>query len=129
MAQVKIYGIGTVLSEKREALSNAIHESAMKALGLPENKRFHRFITLDEKSFIYPSDRSSNYTIIEFSIFEGRSADTKKKLINTLYSKINDQVGIEPQNLEITIFETPMSNWGIRGVPGDELNLNYKVNT
>ena len=129
MAQVKIYGIGTVLSEKREALSNAIHESAMKALGLPENKRFHRFITLDEKSFIYPSDRSNNYTIIEFSIFEGRTADTKKKLINTLYSKINDQVGIEPQNLEITIFETPMSNWGIRGVPGDELNLNYKVNT
>ncbi|APF21976.1 putative transglutaminase-like protein [Clostridium butyricum] len=33
-----------------------------------------------------------------------------------------------PNDVEITIFETPNYNWGIRGVPGDELGLNYKVN-
>ncbi|OAD23186.1 transglutaminase-like protein [Candidatus Thiomargarita nelsonii] len=36
-------------------------------------------------------------------------------------------MGIEPQDIEITLFETPMSNWGIQGMPGDELALNYKV--
>ena len=29
--------------------------------------------------------------------------------------------------VEITIYETPRGNWGIRGVPGDELMLGYKV--
>jgi phenylpyruvate tautomerase PptA (4-oxalocrotonate tautomerase family) len=127
MAQVKIYGLKNSLSEKKESLSKAVHESLMEAFGLPENKRFHRYLLLEEEDFKYPSDRSKNYTIIEFSIFEGRSTDAKKQLIKLLYSKIKEQVGIEEQDVEITIFETPMFNWGIRGMPGDELALSYKV--
>jgi phenylpyruvate tautomerase PptA (4-oxalocrotonate tautomerase family) len=127
MAQVKIYGLKGSLSEKRECLSNTIHESLMEAFGLPKNKKFQRFIMLDENDFIYPTDRSIEYTIIELSIFEGRSVETKKKLINLLIQKIGLQSGIQKQDIEITIFETPMANWGIRGMPGDELKLNYKV--
>jgi len=127
VAQVKIYGLEGSLAKHKESLSKSIHESLMEAFGLPENKMFHRFIMLDEENFKYPDDRSSNYTIIELSIFEGRSIETKKQLINLLYEKINKQTGIEENDIEITIFETPMSNWGIRGMPGDELALNYKV--
>ncbi len=127
MAQVKIYGLEDSLTKNKEGLSKSIHESLMGAFGLPENKMFHRFIMLDKENFKYPDDRSSNYTIIELSIFEGRSIEAKKQLINLLYEKINKLTGIEENDIEITIFETPMSNWGIRGMPGDELALNYKV--
>ena len=127
MAQVKIYGLEGELTKKRERLSKSIHESLMEAFGLPENKMFHRFIPLQKENFKYHSDRSSNYTIIELSIFEGRSIEIKKHLINLLYEKISNQAGIEASDIEITIFETPMTNWGIRGVPGDELALNYEV--
>ena len=127
MAQVKIYGLEGSLAKHKESLSKSVHESLMEAFGLPENKMFHRFIMLDKENFKYPDDRSSNYTIIELSIFEGRSIETKKQLINLLYEKINKQTGIEKNDIEITIFETPMSNWGIRGMLGDELALNYKV--
>ncbi|MDF1688382.1 MAG: tautomerase family protein [Cycloclasticus sp.] len=127
MAQVKIYGLKSSLATKKEYLSKAIHESLMEAFGLPENKRFHRYILLNEDEFFYPDDRSHEYTIIELSIFEGRSIETKKELINLLFTKVNQYAGIDSQNLEITIFETPMSSWGIRGMPGDELALNYKV--
>ena len=99
----------------------------MDAFGLPENKRFQRFIALDPDDFQFPADRSENYTIIEFSIFEGRSVEAKKALIRLLFEKAETQAGISPQDLEITIFETPMSNWGIRGLPTDELTLNYQV--
>ena len=127
MAQVKIYGLKDALTKNRKMLSKSIHESLMEAFGLPENKMFHRFIPLDKEDFKYPSDRSNNYTIIELSIFEGRSIETKKHLINLLYEKISKHTGIEENDIEVTIFETPMSNWGIRGMPGDELALNYKV--
>lgn len=127
MAQVKIYGIASVLSKKKILISKAIHESLMEAFGLPKNKLFHRFIPLDGDDFIYPSDRTKKYTIIELSIFEGRSVTTKKQLINLLFEKIKKYANIEVQDVEITIFETPMSNWGIRGMPADELALNYKV--
>jgi phenylpyruvate tautomerase PptA (4-oxalocrotonate tautomerase family) len=127
MAQVKIYGSKTSLLENREALSQAIHKSLMEVLGLPEEKKFQRFIALDNGEFIYPSDRSDSYTIIELSMFEGRSESSKKKLINQLYSNISEHASINAQDIEITIFETPMANWGIRGMPADELKLNYTV--
>ena len=127
MAQVKIYGLRSSLTQIREQLSGAIHEALMESFGLPENKKFHRYILLDEDDFQYPPDRSNQYTIIELSIFEGRSIEAKKKLINLLFYKIESQVGIDKQDIEITFFETPMSNWGIRGLPGDELALTYKV--
>ena len=127
MAQVKIYGLKTSLEAKKENLSKAIHESLMEVFGLPESKRFHRYIFLNEGDFFYPDDRSQAYTIIELSIFEGRSVEAKKELIKSIFSKVKQYTGIDNQDVEITIFETPMSNWGIRGMPGDELALNYKV--
>jgi phenylpyruvate tautomerase PptA (4-oxalocrotonate tautomerase family) len=128
MPQVKVYGLRENIEPKRFALSHAIHGALMGAIGTPEQKRFQRFIILEPEDFIFPSDRSNDYTIIEISMFEGRSREVKKNLIRLLYQKIIETTDIKPQDLEITIFETPRSNWGIRGMPGDELELNYQVN-
>jgi phenylpyruvate tautomerase PptA (4-oxalocrotonate tautomerase family) len=127
MAQVKIYGLRSSLAQKRDILSKAIHESLMEVFDLPENKRFHRYMLLDEEDFTYPPDRSDQYTIIELSIFEGRSVEAKKQLIKLLFSKLKEQAGLEEQDVEITLFETPLSNWSICGMPGDELALNYEI--
>ena len=127
MTQIKIFGLKSNLAKNTEALSSAIHSAVMKALSYPPNKKFHRFISLDKNEFFYPSDRSENYTIIEISMFEGRSMESKKELIKLIFANIDRQVGIKPQDIEITIFETPRHNWGIRGMSGDELSLNYKV--
>lgn len=99
----------------------------MEALQLPPEKRFHRFILLDEADFYFPAERSAKYTILEISMFEGRSVETRKALIRQLFSRLSEEFSLSPADLEITIFETPRQNWGIRGVPGDELSLNYRV--
>ena len=122
MPQIKIYGLQSNIEPKRFALSQAIHAALTAALGTPENKKFQRFIVLEPEIFIYPSDRTSNYTIIEIIMFAGRPQDTKKKLIQLLYEKIQQTTDIMPQDLEITILEAPPANWGVRGIPGDELN-------
>jgi len=53
--------------------------------------------------------------------------ETKKQLITHLIQNIHEKLNISLTDIEITIFETPKHNWGIRGLPGDELVLNYKV--
>jgi 4-oxalocrotonate tautomerase family enzyme len=75
----------------------------------------------------YPPGRSERYTIIEISMFEGRSVETKKQLIRLLFERASARLGIAPDDLEITITETPRANWGIRGLPADELGLSYQV--
>ena len=126
MVQVKIYGLEAIVS-RRSALSDAIQTALTEAIDTPKAKRFQRFIILNPEDFIFPGDRTNNYTIIEINMFAGRSTEAKKKLIRLLYQKISQTTDITPQDLEITIIETPRSNWGIRGVTGDELNINYKV--
>lgn len=127
MPQVKIYGLKKNIEPKRFALSHAVHQTLMEALSTPKSKRFQRFIMLEPEDYLYPSDLTNDYTIIEISMFAGRSTEAKKNLIRLLYQKIEQTAGIAPQDLEITIVETPKCNWGVRGIPGDELELNYQV--
>ncbi|MCU4412893.1 tautomerase family protein [Acinetobacter sp. WU_MDCI_Axc73] len=128
MSQIKIYANQSTIQKHRMDLSNAIHQALVTTLEYPIDKRFHRFIALTPEDFIYPVDRSEAYTIIEISMFIGRSSEAKKRLIQQIFSNIEKQCGITPQDVEITIFETPKENWGIRGQNADELQLNYKIN-
>lgn len=127
MSQVKIFGLREHLDPIKQRLSDAIHSCVVDALRYPPDKRIHRFFPLERADFIYPADRSERYTIVEFSMFEGRSVEVKKQLIRLMFERLERDCAIAPQDLEITIFETPKHNWGFRGLPGDEHKLNYKV--
>jgi phenylpyruvate tautomerase PptA (4-oxalocrotonate tautomerase family) len=60
-------------------------------------------------------------------MFEGRSIEAKKRLIRLLFERICAQSDRLPNEVEVTITETPRHNWGFRGSPGDEVSLQYKV--
>lgn len=127
MAQVIVYGRRTSIDARRQQLSDAIHGAVVAALDYPAEKRFHRFVGLDAADFVYPADRGDDYTIVEVSMFEGRSAEAKRELIRQLFDRIAAEVGIAPHSVEITITETPKVNWGIRGVNAEDLALGYRV--
>lgn len=127
MAQIKIYGIKDELNPIKHQLSDVIHSCVVDALAFPPEKRAHRFFPLEAEDFYYPMGRTPRYTIIEISMFEGRTVETKKHLIRLLFERAHQILGLNPADLEITITETPKHNWGFRGQPGDEISLNYKV--
>lgn len=127
MAQIKIYGLRAQLDPIKARLSDTIHGCVVEALAYPVEKRAHRFFPLESADFYYPPDRTTAYTIIEISMFEGRTVESKKQLIRLLFARIAQECGIAPQDVEITITETPRSNWGFRGLLGDEARLNYTV--
>ncbi|MBD2493005.1 tautomerase family protein [Nostoc sp. FACHB-280] len=127
MVQVKVYGLADKLNPIKSDLSHIIHTSLIEIFKVPPEKKFQRYFPLEKDNFYYPSDRSDNYLVIEIIMFEGRSVETKKELIRQLIQNIHKTFDISVNDIEITLFETPKSNWGIRGTTGDELNLNYKV--
>ena len=129
MSQVKIFGLRSSLSPMILEVSDVIHSCVVDALQYPVDKRAHRFFPLETDEFFYPPrGRTERYTIIEISMFEGRSVEAKKALVRLIFERFAAVLAIGPQDVEITIFETPMHNWGFRGLPGDEHALNYKVN-
>ncbi|MGH1471030.1 MAG: tautomerase family protein [Cellvibrionaceae bacterium] len=128
MSQVKIYGLKENISPIRNELSTVIHECVMSALGLPANKKAHRFFPLEKDNFFYPEGRTDAYIIIEIMMIEGRTVEARKKLIRLLFDVIESQLGIAHQDIEICIIESPACNWGFRGFHGDEVKLNYSIN-
>jgi len=127
MAQIKIYGVDTHLNAVKPALSEVIHKCIVETLKLPIQKRFHRFFPMKKEDFYFPKDRSDAYTIIEIRMLEGRSMETKKRLIQMLFSQIEKRLGIAPNDVEIVITEAPAHCFGFRGMCADEIVLEYKV--
>lgn len=127
MSQVKIYGVRETLQPIRNHLSDIIHSCVVEALQFPANKRAHRFFYLDSDDFFMPEGRTLSYIVLEFLMIEGRSVDTKKKLIRLLFDRISTQLAISTTDIEICILESPGHNWGFRGQPGDEAVINYRI--
>jgi hypothetical protein len=127
MSQFKVYGHERFLRTRVSDISTAIHSVAMDVFGLPAGKRFHRFIPMQEGFFLTPEDRSERYLIIECLLFEGRSVETKKAFYRALLPALERAAGILPDDIELTFIETPRHDWLIRGRPGDELDLPYRV--
>lgn len=127
MSQVKIYGVREQLLPIRERLSDVVHSCVVDALQFPANKRAHRFFYLDKDDFYWPETASERYVILEFMMMEGRTVETKKRLIHLLYERVREQLDLAVTDLEICILESPAHNWGFRGMTGDEIQLNYTI--
>ncbi|HCE2818524.1 TPA: tautomerase family protein [Vibrio parahaemolyticus] len=126
---VVIYGIKEYLNPIKAQLSDVIQASMTQVLSLPESKRAHRIVPLDQSDFYYPEGRTDAYTVIEINMMEGRKAETKKALIKALFANIESSLGISPVDIEITIKEQPPHCWGFRGMTGDDVkDLTYKLN-
>ena len=124
---IVIYGIDSELNPIKAQLSDTIQGCMQRILGLPEDKRAQRFIPMSKEDFYYPGGRSDSYTVIEINMMQGRKPETIKALIHELFVAIEQEVGITPIDIEITIKEQPPHCWGFRGITGDEAKLNYRV--
>ena len=127
MTQMSITGQRHVLAPIRERVSEVLHAAAVDVLGLPPEKRFHRFFPMSPEDFPTPPGRSERYTIVEVRLFAGRTVATKKAFYARLFADFAEHLWITPVDLEIALVETPRHDWAIRGLPGDELALAYQV--
>lgn len=125
MAQVKFYGRRSVWGARRAELSDALHDALVRAWQLPSDKRFHRFLLLDDDDLVAP--RSDAYLVVEVVCFTGRTREAKRALVAALYDDVVPALGLTVDDVELVILESPRENWGIRGVSGDELALSYRV--
>ncbi|SOC08740.1 tautomerase-like protein [Alloalcanivorax xenomutans] len=126
---IVVYGIKERLNPIKSQLSDVIHGCMQSVLGMPEDKRAHRFVPLERDDFYYPGGRSDAYTVIEINMMAGRKPETQKALIKAIFRELESQLGLPPVDVEITLKEQQPYQWGFRGMTGDEAkDLKYNVN-
>lgn len=126
MGQFKVYARRSQWIDRREALSDHLHAALVSAWQFPADKRFQRFLWLDDDDFVAPQP-GPGYLLIELVAFSGRSTEAKRELVRQVYDRVCGAFELPVDDLELVILESPQVNWGIRGMSGDELSLGYSV--
>ena len=110
-----------------QAMMQAVYEAQREAFKVPEDDRQIRYVEHKREHFPIPPGKTENYTIIEISIFPGRSLEAKRNLYRGIFQRF-EKLGIQATDLIVILNEPPLENWGIRGLPASEVDLGIKLN-
>jgi len=128
MPLVKIEIIEGKTREYKQAILDGVHQALVKSLGIPDNDRFQKLYELPFNNFEYPPDRTINVTIIEITMFKGRTLKAKRELYQTIVSNLKNKPGIDGHDIMIILNEPPLENWGVRGGrPASEIDFDFKI--
>ena len=112
---------------ERVAIIEAVQAALVEAIKIPAGDRCVRLQTFEASDFIVSGQRTEDFTLVEVSMFLGRTMDAKRALYKTIVAKLG-ACGIAAQDVKIVLHEVPRENWGLRGgIPGSELELGFKV--
>jgi phenylpyruvate tautomerase PptA (4-oxalocrotonate tautomerase family) len=128
MPLVKIEIIEGKTSEYKKAVLDGVHNALVTAIGIPESDNFQRLHELTGENFNHPHDRTDQITLIEITLFPGRTFESKKKLYETIVKNLDQNPGISGNDLMIVLYEPRMENWGIKGgKPASEVDFDFKI--
>lgn len=114
------------IGDRHEALTAAVQRALVEGIRIPEQDRDIRIIEYPAHAFAPPAGKGANYTIIEISLFTGRSVDAKRRLYAALVSELG-AFGIAPSDLKVVLHDVPRENWGLGGKAAVDIELGFKV--
>ncbi|WP_414468814.1 tautomerase family protein [Methanobacterium sp. ACI-7] len=114
--------------EYKKALLDGVHDALVEAIRIPDYDRFQRLYELDALNFEAPETKTDNVTIIEITMFQGRSIEAKKALYSTIVNNLAKNPGINGNDITIVLIEPPLENWGVKGgKPANEVDLGFEI--
>jgi phenylpyruvate tautomerase PptA (4-oxalocrotonate tautomerase family) len=109
------------------AVIEAIQSALREALKIPEADRTLRLIEHLPSHFAVPPGRGEKFTLIEITMFSGRSMAAKRLLYRAIVRNLA-ALDVPPLDIKITLIEAPPENWGLRGgMPASEIELGFKI--
>lgn len=115
------------LSAEKAGLLDAIHAAAVEALRIPDEDRTQILTEHPADAFEIPPGKGERFTLVEITMFAGRSLDAKRHLYRAVVRNLG-RLGIPPSDVLIVLHEVALENWGIRGgTPASDLDLGFEV--
>ena len=109
------------------AVIDAVQSALREALKIPEGDRTLRLIEHPPSHFAVPPGRGEKFTLIEVTMFSGRSMSAKRALYQAIVRNLV-AFDVPPSDIKITLIEAPPENWGRRcGLPASETDLGFKI--
>lgn len=128
MPLVKIEIIKGRDAHYKTAILDGIHSALVEAFKIPDYDRNQRLYELERENFEFSNTKTEQFTLIEITVFKGRSLEAKKNLYSAIVRNLGKSPGIKGTDIIIVLHEPPLENWGIwGGKPASEVNLGFKI--
>jgi phenylpyruvate tautomerase PptA (4-oxalocrotonate tautomerase family) len=112
---------------ERAAIIEAVHDALVEGIRIPERDRTVRLQVFAAEDFAVNPKASENYTLVEVSLFQGRTLPAKRALYQAVVRNLG-ALGIAPMDVKVILYEVARENWGLRGgIPGSEIDLDFTV--
>jgi phenylpyruvate tautomerase PptA (4-oxalocrotonate tautomerase family) len=114
---------------QKRGMVQAVRAALSEALRSPAEDPLVRLAEYPRHAFTvpYPDRHSDAYTLVEVTMFAGRSTETKRRLYTAIVSGLAE-FDVAPEDVLIVIHEPPMENWGVDGgTPASEVDVGFKV--
>ena len=109
-------------SEYKEAILDGVRDALIETIKVSEDNTFQRIYELDEVDFEYPRSRTENVTIIEITMYKGRTVETKKALYTAITCNLAQNPGIAGSDISIIIYDIPSEDMAFEN--GKPINEN-----
>lgn len=127
MPLVKIEIIKGHTDEYKKVFLQSVHDALESALSIPAWDRFQRLYELENDCFERANMQTNTFSIIELTLFPGRSKEMKKKVISEITRLLGERLAVPPEDIYIVIHEPPLDNWGMNGRQASDMTLTYRV--
>ena len=109
------------------AVIDAVHAALCAVLKIPEGDRTLRLAEHAPSHFAVPPGKGARYTLVEITLFSGRSFEAKALLYRAIVANLG-RLGVPPLDIKIVLIESPQENWGLRGgKPASTIDLGFTV--
>lgn len=128
MPLVRIEILSGKTQEYKKAVMNGVHKALVDVLKIPAQDRMQKLYELDAENFETLPVMTDQATLIEITMFKGRTYDSKKNLYQAIINNLQASPGIKKEEVFIVLHEEPLENWGIRGgKPASEIDFNFDI--
>ena len=101
--------------EYKKTMLDCIHSGLVEALSIKDWDRFQRIVEIDRADYEIPSGKTECFTVIELTLFPGRTKEQKRAVIEGITEKLLEALSIPREDVFIIINEPPLENWGLGG--------------
>jgi phenylpyruvate tautomerase PptA (4-oxalocrotonate tautomerase family) len=116
-------------SEDKRRMIDAVRCALSEALKAPAADPLVRLIEYPASEFTlpYPDRHSDRYTLVEITMFVGRSVETKRRLYRAVVDGLA-ALDVPEGDITVVLYEPSMHNWGVEGGhPASEVDVGFKV--
>ena len=100
----------------RKGIGTVVYQTMVDTIKVPVHDNFQVITEHDSDGLIYDPEylnipRSDDMVFIQITLNEGRTVEMKKAFYKALAERLNQELGLRPEDIFISLVEVKKENW------------------